>query len=77
MMPKMDGQELTRIIKNDEITSHIPIILLTAKSDQPSKLAGLEKGADDFIAKPFKPNDLRAIIERAAKDLKHDESDKN
>jgi signal transduction histidine kinase/DNA-binding response OmpR family regulator len=53
MMPKSDGIELTQKIKADERTSHIPIVLLTAKADLPSRLDGFKMGADDYIAKPF------------------------
>lgn len=63
MMPGMDGFEFTRKIKSDINTSHIPIILLTAKSGVDNRFQGLKTGADYYIEKPFYPNILEQNIE--------------
>jgi len=58
MMPELDGYEVCRQIKRDEKTSHIPIVMLTAKGGLESKLQGLELGADEYLAKPFHTREL-------------------
>lgn len=63
MMPVKDGIEMTRELRADMTTSHIPIILLTAKTTIESKLEGLEYGADDYITKPFSATYLQARVE--------------
>ncbi len=58
MMPQMDGYTLCKTLKTDFRTSHIPIILLTAKADMPSRIQGLHEGADAYIVKPFNQQEL-------------------
>jgi len=68
MLPIVDGFEVCRTLKSDNTTSHIPIIILSAKSQETDKVVGLELGADDYITKPFSPRELiariRAIMRR-------------
>jgi two-component system, OmpR family, phosphate regulon response regulator PhoB len=69
MMPGTSGIELTRRLKRDEVTSDIPIILITAKGEEDNKIQGLDIGADDYITKPFSPRELvarlKAVLRRA------------
>jgi len=64
MMPEVDGFELCETLKEDELTCHIPIILLTAKADQTSKVEGLKYGADAYLAKPFQREELQVRVEK-------------
>lgn len=62
MMPIKDGFEVLEILKNDACTSHIPIILLTAKADVQSRLSGLRRGADAYLSKPFNQEELLVTV---------------
>jgi signal transduction histidine kinase/ligand-binding sensor domain-containing protein/CheY-like chemotaxis protein/AraC-like DNA-binding protein len=62
MMPKMSGTEFVRLVKNDDRTCHIPVVVLTAKTNMESKLECLNMGADDYITKPFSATFLEARV---------------
>ena len=69
MLPEIDGLEVCRRLRGDAATASVPIIMLTAKSDEVDRIVGLELGADDYVAKPFSPKELvarvRAVLRRA------------
>ena len=62
MLPSITGIELARRLKRDETTNEIPIIMLTAKSEEDNKIQGLDVGADDYITKPFSTRELISRI---------------
>lgn len=71
MLPGIDGMEVCRILKGQQHTAGIPIIMLTAKNDEVDKIIGLELGADDYMTKPFSPRELvarvKAVLRRSHK----------
>src|ERR1700680_3556778 len=68
MLPHVDGLEICRRLRASEPTAAIPIIMLTARAEESERIVGLELGADDYLAKPFSPNELvarvRALLRR-------------
>ena len=62
MLPDADGFEICKYMKRKKNLSHIPIVMLTAKSEETDTILGLELGADDYIRKPFSPNELIARV---------------
>jgi DNA-binding response OmpR family regulator len=68
MLPQVDGLEICRIVRGSAATASIPIIMLTARGEESERIVGLELGADDYVAKPFSPNELvarvRALLRR-------------
>ena len=61
-MPGMDGYAVCRELKNDPETASIPVIMLSARAQQPDKQKGIEAGADLYLTKPFKPAELRSVL---------------
>jgi two-component system, OmpR family, alkaline phosphatase synthesis response regulator PhoP len=62
MLPGMDGREVCKTLKQKDSTAGIPIIMLTAKSQETDRIVGLELGADDYVSKPFSPRELVARV---------------
>ena len=77
MMPKMSGIELCRALRSDKYTKLLPIIMLSARSEEADKSLGLDTGADDYISKPFSPMELvsrvKALIRRTNTSMSIDE----
>jgi two-component system phosphate regulon response regulator PhoB len=78
MLPGIDGLEVTRRLKSDPNTKHIPIVMLTAKGEEADIVTGLELGADDYVTKPFSPRILvarvRAVLRRKVKEAPEETS---
>ena len=69
MLPKLSGLEVCRLLRGDKTTEALPIIMVTARAEETDRIVGLDIGADDYLAKPFSPNELvarvRALIRRS------------
>ena len=81
MLPGMNGLEFARLLKSDNLTKSIPIIMLTARGDEYDKVRGLEVGADDYVTKPFSPRELnariKAVLRRRAPQMTDDPIEMN
>jgi len=73
MLPEMNGLDIARKIRKDEHTSNIPIIMITARSEEMDVLQGLELGADDYITKPFRPREVIARVKALLRRHQRDE----
>ncbi len=76
MLPDEDGIEICKKLKKDDKLSHIPVIMVTARGEESDKVLGLEVGADDYITKPFSPNELVARVRAILRRYKGDEDRK-
>ena len=77
MLPSVSGLEICRQLRRKNETANVPIIMLTARADEPDRIRGLETGADDYIVKPFSPKELvvriKAVLRRVRPALSSDE----
>jgi two-component system phosphate regulon response regulator PhoB len=76
MLPGGSGIELARRLRRDEITTNIPIIMLTAKASEDNKVQGLNEGVDDYVTKPFSPRELVARIKTVLRRINGKQKDK-
>ncbi|MCM8776304.1 MAG: response regulator [Candidatus Omnitrophica bacterium] len=76
MLPGIDGLEICRILRRDQKTAYLPIIMLTAKGEETDQVVGLEMGADDYVTKPFSPRQLvarvKAVLRRVSEKPKEE-----
>jgi len=77
MLPKMDGFEVCRAIKQNNKLKNIPVIMLTAKGEEVDRIVGLELGADDYVVKPFSPRELMLRVKAILRRGKAEESPKD
>ena len=75
MLPGMSGLEVCRLLRADRTTAMLPIIMVTARAEETDRIMGLEIGADDYISKPFSPNELIARIRALVRRTKRSESE--
>lgn len=73
-LPDKSGYEILRILRNDTRTSHVPIIIVTARDSVQDKVKGLESGADDYLVKPFVPEELVARVKSLLRRVKHEKA---
>lgn len=80
MLPRKNGYEVMKQLKEQDATSNIPVIILTAKSDEIDRVLGLELGADDYMTKPFSPRELiarvKAVMRRATREVRTEKDKK-
>ena len=73
IMPRMNGREVCQILKQDVLLRHVPVIMLTGKGDLHDKISGIDAGVDDYLVKPFEPQELlarvRMVLRRTAQEL--------
>ena len=76
MLPGLSGVDFARRVRRNTATKDIPIIMLTARSEEDDRIKGLEAGADDYICKPFSPRELIARVKAVLRRTNSDESEK-
>jgi len=77
MLPGLDGMEVCRELRRDDRTAAIPLIILTARAEEPDVIAGLELGADDYMAKPFSPRELVARVRALLRRRRQEQTNRN